>query len=275
MDAAMSMFDCCTKRDNSVLQRAISSDIDEEAWQRQAEQAKPATAADDVCYMQQQQQQAPIRVSLQIGATGFFSRKDSKTPSARESLLPLSTRRLLFGSHMFRRSTSNAAYFPMPPEYAAEIKLFEEPTMPLQTNDSFEHSSGALPAPTVSTQVDTPDVQEFRVTPADTSDKASADVEASLKKPKGPADNIVPRAICVEALLNGTDVHPPSAPRRGFRTISVDKEHVDTELAKDVGQLNSRGVPDPPLALPVPVPEELKGTAKCHATSSSSTAEAR
>jgi len=143
--------------------------------------------------------------------------------------------------------------------------LLEEPMTPPRASDSHEHSLGAMLVPTVNTQVDTPDVAEFRVTPADTSHKASGDVETLLKKPQGPTDDIVPKAICVEALLNGTVAYPPPPPRPGFRTTSVDEEE-----HADAGQLTSRGVPDPPLALHVAAPEELKKTAACHTTSSSS-----
>lgn len=82
----------------------------------------------------------------------------------------------------------------MSPRCSLPPLLEDEPATPRQAIDNW----GAMLAPAVSTKVDTPDIQQFRVTPADTSDKASAYVEALLKKPHAPTDNLLPKAVCLE-----------------------------------------------------------------------------
>jgi len=103
--------------------------------------------------------------------------------------------------------------------------------------------------PTITTQVDTPKVQDSRLTEAEASDKATevgcaSSLQALLETPRlrWIADNGAPRAICTEA--SNSDLPPP--PRPGFRATVVEKEEqreVDVALTP-----NSKGVPNPPLA---------------------------
>jgi len=105
--------------------------------------------------------------------------------------------------------------------------------------------------PRCTTQVDTPKVQDFRLTHPDALDKATevgcdSFLQALPETPQWIADHGTPPAICMEALLNDSKSNPPPPPRLGFRATAVDEEEqaeVDVVLTP-----SSKGVPDPPLA---------------------------
>jgi len=106
---------------------------------------------------------------------------------------------------------------------------------------------GALSKPTVTTQVDTPKVQDYRLTQAEASDKATepgcaSSLQALPETPHWIADNAAPHAICMEA----SNSDPPPPPRPGFRATAADKEQTEADV---VLTPSSRGVPDPPLSL--------------------------
>jgi len=105
--------------------------------------------------------------------------------------------------------------------------------------------------PRCTTQVDTPKVQDFRLTHPDALDKATevgcaSSLQALPETPQWIADHGTPPAICMEALLDDSKSGPPPPPRLGFHATAVDEEE-QTE-ADVVLTPSSKGVPDPPLA---------------------------
>lgn len=116
----------------------------------------------------------------------------------------------------------------------AKIEMSEEPERQLQAEGSFEQMIGALFSPCalnklgIPTQVDTPEVQDFRLTRAEASEKdtetGGSTLQALPETPRWMSEDKPSQAICMEAFLHGGNSDPPPPPRPGFRTTSIDSE---------------------------------------------------
>jgi len=229
MGANQSIMDCCTTRDKDapVLHppETDAPQVEKNTFGRQAADAQRArfhaNAYSDQQQQQQQQRQQQQQQSPLVNAARNF-------------------------------------------DSSAKIEAFEERQHQAEDNSGKKIGAlltpGSLHKPAFLTRVDTPKVQGFRLTQAETPDKvtevSAVPLQPLPETPRWIATNDAPCGICAEVLVNESNTAPPPPPRPGFRATAFDKEaRAKTDV---VLTTSGKGVPDPPLALPADAAEATK-----------------
>jgi len=248
---------CCTNRDKEeyVLQLTDATQLERDALQRQAEEedARLAELHASACAEEQEQWRQQLqqpwvtpgqnKAAAPFVAFGFARGKPAVTSGNMESKPPKDFWKWSAQETLPETYTSHhgAGGFPTPPEYVANADMFEEPQYQSAV-DRFEQRigallTGALHKPSLTAQVDTPKLQEFRLTAADKPDQATEVCSGASSLRTLPE---TPRWV----LFKASNADPPPLPQPAFRATAMDQTEADVGLTP-----SSNGVPDPPLAL--------------------------